>query len=153
MDDDEFLGRAVGGVGDARLSMAAGDGALFSRTTAARKWEDGASAHMGLCPCRERVRVWLAVVMHASAGLLVELCWRSATTALAPRPFAAAAVRSLPPSPRSVFSASPDSPSSTTTNHFRDRHQFLPWHYLIGHPQPLTAPYGSSTPMTWARDS
>lgn len=35
MDDDEFLGRAVGGVGDARLSMAAGDGSLFSRTWAA----------------------------------------------------------------------------------------------------------------------
>lgn len=34
MDEAEFLGRAVGGVGDARLSMAGGD-SLFSRRGAA----------------------------------------------------------------------------------------------------------------------
>jgi len=34
MDEAEFLGRAVGGVGDARFSMAGGD-SLFSRRRAA----------------------------------------------------------------------------------------------------------------------
>jgi hypothetical protein len=35
MDEAEFLGRAVGGVGDARLSMAGGGALLFSRLGAA----------------------------------------------------------------------------------------------------------------------
>jgi len=70
MDDDEFLERAVGGVGEARLSIWGGGALLLFTHDGCCRVEDGTSAHMGLCPCREWL--WLAVVMHhARAGLLV----------------------------------------------------------------------------------
>jgi hypothetical protein len=69
MDEAEFLGRAVGGVGDARLSMAGG-GSLFSHGEVQFGVGRGSICSHGTCPCREE-RLSLAVVMHAAAGLLV----------------------------------------------------------------------------------
>lgn len=84
-----------------------------------------------LAPGRERERVWVAVVMHASAGLLVEACWRSVAPALAPvtlpqQPFTfhPHLVPSLAPAP------TPRRPPPPTI--LQRLVNSIPWHPLIG---------------------
>ena len=70
MDEAEFLGRAVGGVGDARFSMAGGGSLVSLSHGEVQLGVDRRSiCSHGTCPCREE-RLSLAVVMHATAGRL-----------------------------------------------------------------------------------